>query len=114
MNNSVHYSSKSDEWETPDELFDDLNEEFEFDLDVCANKRNAKCKLYYTEEDNALVLPWDGVSYMNPPYGRNIKAWVEKARSEALKGNTVVCLLPARTDTKWWHENCMMAAEIRF
>jgi phage N-6-adenine-methyltransferase len=101
------------EWETPQDLFDKLNAEFHFTLDVCASKENAKCKNYYSEEDNALTKEWKGVCWMNPPYGRTIGKWIKKAYSEAFNGATIVCLIPSRTETNWWWNYCMKG-EIRF
>jgi len=103
----VLFSSKSTEWETPAELFSELHREFWFDLDVCATADNAKCAKFYNESDNGLIKDWhmDGkVCWMNPPYGREIGAWIEKAWSESLRGCRVVCLLPVRTDTKYFHQ----------
>lgn len=111
MINKGLYSSKKDVWETPQEFFDRLNDEFHFDIDVCATHENAKCKWYYTKKNNGLAQTWVGNIWMNPPYGREIGAWMKKA-SET-KG-LVVCLVPARTDTKWWHDYAMKAKEIRF
>jgi len=103
----VLYSSSSTEWETPQELFDKLDAVFSFDIDVCASKENAKCNTYWTKEDNALVKDWKGTCWMNPPYGRGVYDWVEKAYTESKKWNsTIVCLLPARVDTRWWHDFC--------
>jgi len=94
------------DWGTPLRFFLALDAEFRFDLDVCASDVNTKVSgNYYTPADDALVNPWaqDGpVCWMNPPYGREIPRWVQKAWDEAGKGATVVCLLPARTDTRWW------------
>lgn len=108
MNTEVMFSSKSDEWETPQNLFDELNKEFDFVLDVCATKENAKCEKYFTKEDNGLTKNWSlygGCKWMNPPYGREIGEWVRKAFMWNRKqGVTIVCLLPARTDTKWFHD----------
>ena len=112
--NRVMFSSRSDDWETPHELFDKLNLEFEFCLDVCANKDNAKCSNYYTKEIDGLKQPWRGTCWCNPPYGREINKWVTKASIESKSGSTVVMLLPARTDTKWFHEYIYNKAEIRF
>lgn len=95
-------------------FFDQLNTEFGFTLDVCASPKNTKCSQFYTKKENALLQNWHGVCWMNPPYGRVIGKWIRKARQEALSGATVVCLIPARTDTKWWHEEVMQATEIRF
>lgn len=112
--NNVHFSSATGEWETPQNLFDALNGEFHFDRDVCATAENAKCAAYYTKEDDGLAQPWPGVCWCNPPYGREVGKWVEKASTEAAKGSTVVMLLPARTDTKWFHRFILHKAEIRF
>ena len=110
---AVHFSSKTDDWSTPQALFDLLNDEFNFTLDVCASEQNHKCKKYYTEEDDGLKKNWRGVCWMNPPYGDVIQAWVEKAFQSALDGATVVCLVPARTDTRWWWDFCIHG-EVRF
>jgi len=109
---AVHFSSRNDRWETPPELFAKLNEEFGFTLDVCALPENAKCRRYFTPAIDGLKQKWQGVCWMNPPYGRHIGKWVSRAYESAREGATVVCLLPARTDTSWWHCYCMMA-EIR-
>ena len=104
------FSSATDLWETPQGFFDRLDREFNFSTDVCATDDNHKCQKYYTKETNGLRQEWTGVCWMNPPYGREISKWVEKAyKSNAV----VVCLVPARTDTKWWHEFCMKSKEIR-
>lgn len=107
----VMFSSKSELWETPQEFFDELNREFGFQTDVCALPENAKCEAFYTPEQDGLSQEWTGVCWCNPPYGRQIGEWVRKAaESEA----TVVMLLPARTDTKWFHDYILPNAEIRF
>ena len=106
------FTSTNKDWETPDEIFIPLNKEFEFTLDVCASAKNAKCDNYYTIKDNALKLPWTGTCWMNPPYGQK-KRWIEKAYKESLNGALVVCLVPARTNTNWWHDYCMKG-EVRF
>jgi len=100
MINKGLFTSNTPEWETPQDLFDELNKEFKFTLDVCATKENAKCKKYYTKDDNGLDKDWDGVIWCNPPYGREISAWVEKAYVSLCK---TVMLIPARTDTKYFH-----------
>lgn len=113
----VHYSSKKHDWETPQALFDVLNEEFEFDVDICASPDNAKCEVYVTKEMDALSFEcWPGGPiWMNPPYGREIGKWIRKAYLESLANPTpIVCLIPARTDTNWWHDYVMKATEIRF
>lgn len=110
---NVHFSSKSDNWATPQDFFDKLNQEFNFTLDPCASSENAKCKNFYTKEDNGLTKSWDNnVVFCNPPYGRVLKDWVKKA-SEA-RGGVVVMLIPARTDTRYFHEYIYNKAEIRF
>ncbi len=101
-----------DRW-TPQALFDQLNMEFNFDIDVCASYQNHLCPRYYTIEDDALKQKWSGVCWMNPPYGRQISAWMEKAYLSSLKGVTVVCLIPSRTDTEWFHKFAMKG-ELRF
>jgi phage N-6-adenine-methyltransferase len=103
--NREMYSSASAEWETPPELFDALDEKFHFTLDVCATPLNAKCASYYTKAEDGLSLPWHGVCWMNPPYGREISKWVQKAYESTIgTGTVVICLLPARIDEKWWHD----------
>lgn len=111
----VHYSSKTDEWETPQDLFDKLHAEFNFVMDVCANDKNAKCMHYFNKQEDGLKQNWSEYyrCWMNPPYGRQIGKWVQKAYEESRNGAIVVCLLPARTDTRWWHDYCMKG-EIRF
>jgi phage N-6-adenine-methyltransferase len=112
---SVHFMSDSNEWETPQDFFDKLNEEFKFTLDPCATNHNAKCNKYYTKQDDGLLQDWGGERvFMNPPYGREIGKWVKKAYQESLKGAIVVCLIPARTDTSYYHDYIFPYAEIRF
>jgi phage N-6-adenine-methyltransferase len=110
---AVHHSSATDQWATPQALFDVLNAEFAFDLDVCASHENAKCRSYFTEVDNALARDWVGTCWMNPPYGNVIGDWMRKAYESAQTGATVVCLVPARTDTAWWWDYARFG-EIRF
>jgi len=108
------FSSKSDEWETPQDLFDKLNKEFNFTLDPCATKDNHKCFKYYTIEDDGLSKDWSGETvFVNPPYGRSIGKWVKKCYEEYLKGTTVVMLIPSRTDTKWFHQYIYNKTEFR-
>lgn len=107
MNNDLMFSSKTDLWATPQDFFDRLDRAFKFNLDVCASPENAKCLDYYTKDDDGLSKEWRGVCWMNPPYGREIGEWVEKAYKSAQEyGSTIVCLLPARVDTRWWHDYC--------
>lgn len=101
---SVHFSSKTEMWATPQDLFDKLNERYHFTVDVCAIESNAKCKKYFSPEVDGLKQKWEGVFWMNPPYGKDIAKWVEKAAYEAnTTGSTIVALLPARNDTRWFH-----------
>lgn len=109
------FSSKDMTYGTPQNLFDKLDEEFHFTTDVCALSETAKCEDYYTPEIDGLKQDWNGVCWMNPPYGRDIGVWLEKAYIDSEKNDsTVVCLIPSRTDTKYWHDYCMKASEIRF
>ena len=110
---AVHYSSETDEWETPEALFTVLDREFAFTLDVCASASNAKCERFFDKKDNGLAQPWAGSCWMNPPYGDEIPAWIEKAHASGMAGATVVCLVPARTDTAWWWQHCIYG-EVRF
>jgi phage N-6-adenine-methyltransferase len=104
---NVHFSSKTDMWSTPQSFFTKYDEKYNFNLDVCASEDNAKCAKYFTETDDGLQQEWEGVCWMNPPYGREIIKWMKKAYESSLNGATVVCLVPARTDTTWWHEYAM-------
>ncbi len=108
------YCSNTEEWGTPKGLFRLLDAEFGFTLDACASVENAKCDRFFSLLDDGLSQPWKGIVWMNPPYGRTIAQWVAKAHQEAQNGATVVCLLPARTDTAYWHEHVMAADEVRF
>lgn len=110
------FSSKTDLWSTPNDFFDKLNDEFRFTLDPCSTHENAKCYKHFTEEENGLLQDWGNeVVFCNPPYGRQIKDWVKKSYEESQKGNTtVVMLIPARTDTIYFHEYIYHKAEIRF
>ena len=116
MNNvEVMFSSKSDEWETPQHIFDELDSEFGFDLDVCANESNHKCENYYSIEQDGLSQDWAGHRvFCNPPYS-NIAELVEKAFYETKNKNTlVVLLIPSRTDTKYFQNYIYNRSEIRF
>lgn len=103
------------DWETDPVLFKKLDKEFHFTLDCCATKENAKCKKFFSLEDDALSQIWGGRVFMNPPYGREIGVWIEKAFNSVMDGNCelVVCLIPSRTDTKWFHKYAFKG-EIRF
>lgn len=139
MTSSVHFSSKTDNHATPQALFDTLHAEFGFTLDVCASAANAKCAAYITAEQDAMLMRWHGVCWMNPPYGNaehvckpgckknacvkrgyhnlkykaGIEDFMRKAVETAQAGSTVVCLVPARTDTHWWW-NYARLGQIRF
>jgi len=108
-----HTSSATDQWETPPELYALLDTEFGFGLDVCALPENAKCERFFGPDDDGLAQEWAGVCWMNPPYGSEIAAWVGKAHAAAAAGATVVCLVPARTDTAWWWDHCRHG-QVRF
>lgn len=144
MNTSVHFSSATDLWSTPDDFFAKLNQEFSFGLDVCATPENAKCAKFYTREDDGLKQDWyvPGLPavWMNSPYGNperpckkvcvkkkcakrgfhctayvpGIIDWVKKAVEEFRKGATVVALVPARTDSQWFQKYVLPYAELRF
>ena len=104
VNNGL-FTSLTDEWATPQDFFNRQNKIYgPFDLDVCANKENAKWLNYFDRSINGLIQDWSGKCWMNPPYGKEIKKWMEKAYNESKKGVFVVCLVPSRTDTKWFHE----------
>ena len=108
---NLMFSSKSSEWETPQDFYDKLNKKYKFTLDPCATHENHKCDKYYTMEEDGLSKSWEGETvFVNPPYS-TIGSWVEKSYSESLKsGTTVVMLIPARTDTKYWHNYIMNKA----
>ncbi len=108
------FTSSSSEWSTPQFFFDALDREFGFTLDPSATAENAKCALFYTQEQDGLKQKWEGVVFMNPPYGRGIGRWIEKAYITGCSGSVVVCLIPSRTDTRWWHDYVMKAQDIRF
>ena len=111
---NVHFSSKDMTYATPQDFYDKLDAEFHFTLDPCCSHETAKCKCYFTPEHDGLSQSWGGHNvFMNPPYGRAIGHWMKKACEEAQKGALVVCLVPARTDTAWWHDYAMQG-EIRF
>lgn len=110
----VHFSSATDEWSTPEDVFAGLDSEFGFTLDAAASPDNHKCEKYFTKEDNGLIKDWAGERvYINPPYSE-ISKWMRKAFWEYREGVTVVALIPSRTDTRWWHKYVMRASEIRF
>lgn len=139
MNTGVMFSSKTDQHATPQAFFDTLNEEFYFCVDACADASNAKCRVYFDKKRDGLKQDWAAEAaatataraglraiagigrrwlgntvWMNPPYGREIGLWMRKAYEESLKGCIVVCLVPSRTDTAWWHDYVQGKAEVRF
>lgn len=116
MINKGMFSSNSDDWATPQNIFDKLNEEFKFTLDPCATIQNHKCKKYFTKEEDGLQQDWSGeIVFCNPPYGKSIVEWVKKCHDEHFfKGVTCVMLIPARTDTRWFHQYIYGKSEIRF
>ena len=117
METKVHFSSASVDWATPQDFFDKLNEEFHFTLDPCADDNNHKCDKYYTKEEDGLKQDWSSeVVFCNPPYGREISRWVQKCFTEVYAGNCkcAVMLIPARTDTRWFHDYIYKKAEIIF
>jgi len=116
MNNDLMFSSKSNEWTTPQDFFDKVNEEFDFDTDTACTEENAKCPSFITEEKDGLKMKWHGRCWCNPPYGRGLKNWVEKASNEIRERHCelIVMLIPARTDTRYFHEFIYNKHEIRF
>ena len=120
MNEAVQktmFSSSTGEWSTPQDFFEKLNWRFgPFDLDPCATPCNTKCAKFYTEAEDGLSKNWGGHTvFVNPPYGRGIELWIVKGYQESQKSGTrVVMLIPARTDTKYWHNYVMKAKEIHF
>jgi phage N-6-adenine-methyltransferase len=112
--NAGLFSSAADDWETPQELFDELDAEFHFTLDPCCRPETAKCLRFFTQADDGLAQSWGTETvFVNPPYGRVIGKWVHKAFESALGGATCVLLIPARTDTAYWHDYCFKG-EVRF
>jgi phage N-6-adenine-methyltransferase len=117
----VLYSSRSEKWGTPQDLFDTLHREFRFNLDAAASTKTTKLERFYTKGDNGLVKSWDDSTFLNPPYGRGIGLWMDKAAREG-RHITVVALVPARTDTDWFHcsvwgvaaELCFIKGRLRF
>ena len=110
-------TSKTNEWYTPKDFYDELNKEFNFTLDPCCTKESAKCDFFYTKEDDGLSKEWMGETvFVNPPYGREIKEWVRKSWMQGSQKDTVVVMLiPARTDTSYWHDYIFSkATDIRF
>ena len=115
--NSALFTSKSDEWSTPQDFYDQLDDRWGFTLDPCASSENHKCERYFTIEDDGLKQSWEGQTvFVNPPYS-NIAAWLEKAYKETRRPKVetiIVCLIPSRTDTRYWHQYVMGSAIIYF
>ena len=112
--NEIIFSNKSDEWETPDDLFNELNDKYNFTLDPASTKDNSKCEKFFTVEENGLIQSWEGERvFCNPPYSQ-VKDWAEKASKEAEKGTLIVMLVPSRTDTIWFHKYVYDKAKIEF
>lgn len=111
----VIFSSKSTEWNTPRELFNNLNKIYHFNLDAAATKENALCEKHWTKEDDALVQRWEGNVFCNPPYTRAMSPWLKKAYQESkLDDGVKVLLLPSRTSNRWFYEYCSKASRIYF
>jgi phage N-6-adenine-methyltransferase len=114
------FVSNKQDWETPDDLFNLLNNRYDFNFDLAANKKNTKTKAYYSEKDNSLKKRWSGRCWLNPPYGgvkdNRLELWIKKAYLSAKKDSkcSVTLLIPARTNTNWFHKYCMRAKEILF
>lgn len=104
------------DWCTPQDFFDELNREFHFVLDAAATEKSAKCARFFTPETDGLKQSWaaDGAVWCNPPYGRETGKWVRKAYEEFMRGGTIVVLIPARTDTNYFHDYIYGKAEVRF
>lgn len=115
MINNGLYTSNSDEWETPIEFFQSLDDEFNFTLDVCATADNTKCSKYFTKQQDGLKQDWTGETvWCNPPYGKTIGSWCRKCYEHSIRGGVAVMLIHARTDTAWFHDWILGKAEIRF
>lgn len=119
MVNEGLMSSEKNYWETPQDFFEDLNKDYDFSFDLAASKDNSKCENFFCEEDDSLTKPWHelkGNLFLNPPYGRELKKWVKKAYEESLKktDGCIVLLIPARTDTSYWHDFIFGKAQIKF
>lgn len=110
----VYLRHQSDEWETPPDLFRELDQEFGFKVDLAALPHNTKCPQFYSPADDSLKQNWEGVCWLNPPYGVQLLHWMRKAHESAQRGATVVCLVPARTDSRWWHDYALPHGEIRY
>ena len=100
----VHFSSLRLDWKTPKAVYQILDAEFGFDCDPCPSD----------PKEDGLKMTWGGTNFVNPPYGRELPRWIKKGFEEWKGGKTVVFLIPSRTDTRWWHDYCMKATEIRF
>lgn len=113
------FDSAKQDWTTPDTLFERLDNEFHFTIDLAADDTNYKVDTYYTKQTNALVQDWKGIGWLNPPYGdisaEKLVNWIKKAYNDTNKYNSVVVMLiPARTNTTWWRDYVCNAREVRF
>jgi site-specific DNA-methyltransferase (adenine-specific) len=115
---TTRFESAKQDWTTPDDLFEPYQKEFKFTLDAAADKKNARAKKFFTQRDDALTQSWGNHRvWLNPPYGARtgtLQQWVRKAHQESTSGATVVMLVPARTNTNWFHDICLAHGEIRF
>lgn len=113
------FKSGRQDWSTPDNLFLLLDREFNFEIDVAASYKNTKCNKFISKEEDSMKQSWNGICWLNPPYGDvggyTLKKWIEKSYNESQKDNcVVVILIPSKTNTIWWHKYCMRAKEVRF
>jgi phage N-6-adenine-methyltransferase len=114
MDEVLFATGGSTEWETPQDFFNIINQVYKFDIDVCATRENTKCKKYFTPELDGLAQDWIGTIWCNPPYGREVEKWVQKAHESHKQGAVIVMLLPSRTDTKWIHKYVFGSAQVIF
>ncbi len=118
MNKELMFSSKKDDWETPQSFFDELDAKYKFNWDLASSDANAKCVNHFTVGDNSLSQDWsvlEGNLWLNPPYGRDLKHWVKKAYESSInRDGALVMLIPSRTDTSYWHDYIFDKAEIKF
>ncbi|MFY7908427.1 MAG: DNA N-6-adenine-methyltransferase [Emticicia sp.] len=115
MNIKAFFSHKNTVWSTPQGFFDELDKKYNFTTDVCATSENTKCAIFFSPETDGLQQEWTGTCWMNPPYGKEISSWVKKAHLEVSTGKCkVIALLPARTDTKWFHELILGKYKVEF
>ncbi|WP_409043290.1 phage N-6-adenine-methyltransferase [Latilactobacillus sakei] len=118
MNKELMFSSKKEDWETPQLFFNELNKKYKFNWDLASSDANAKCVNHFTVGDDSLSQDWsalEGNLWLNPPYGRDLKHWVKKAYESSLdRSGLLVMLIPSRTDTSYWHDYIFDKAQIKF